>query len=399
MITDKYNFSLIGIIFLYIVSYNPFFFESFIDEKVRISIEITTLFLLFLPNLRSRVVDIFFGLLVIGTLYVFLLPRNPIDNLLGSFNKLFFLVLLLSILKNNIILLKYLIKSWIWFSFILCFSSIGAFLFFNFGVINFTPIDIGNIVSGIQGSYHFEFHPLLGNIDVKHFSNFDLGRASSFTYEGGLAAFIFGLNFFSPNSWFNSGKYKSFYIAANFLAGLATLSFAYLIFFCSYFLLKQLSLLFKYYSHRGVIIYLLLFTFLFFLLIPSFKYSSFPIRFDSSINDILLINNEKLINFLFGNGISFHENEYGGGINSGWIKLFLERGFFWFMSIIYLVVKLTKHNIWLLFFVLYYQLVFDLFFTPVSILFLAIAYSSLNYINKKSSRTKYYQNNKVRFSL
>jgi hypothetical protein len=230
----KISLLLIGlVVFIYALLYNPFLSESFIDTNVRVGIEVFVLFFLLMINLTYKPLSNIVWWLALATLYMALIMFgvNRFMDLVSSLNKFIFIFLLIGLLSQNRDVLDILIKFWIKLWYGLCLIAILAFLGYNSGTVNFSPMDLGQVTSGVEGSYYYLHNSLLGNVTPKTFFGIELGRASAFLYESGMLGIFCGINILSAKFWFDAPKDMTWFVRVNYLAGITSLSTTFIIFF------------------------------------------------------------------------------------------------------------------------------------------------------------------------
>jgi len=376
----KLSLSLIGlIVIIYVSLYNPFIFESFIDRNVRFGVEVSVLLLLLLINLTYKPLSNLIWWIALIMLYMVLIMFgvNKFTDLSSSLNKFIFIFFLIGLLRGNRDVLNILIKLWMQLWYVLCVIAVVAFLGYNSGAINFSPWDLGEATYGIKGSYYYLHSSILGNISPKIFFGMDMGRASAFLYEGGLLGVFCGINILSAKYWFETPKGSETFVRANYLAGITTLSTTFIIFFLVYFLLSNEWLKNKFSVMQRVVFYsFMLIVFLNFIVLVILEESSGSARLESLIFQLNIMGENSLNTFLFGNGIGYTINnfEFWGGVSSGWISIFVERGVLFLIFTMCLIVKLTKNSFSLLLFLIYCNFSFNVLLSPALLLIIGTTY-------------------------
>ena len=286
---------------IYVVVYNPFITESFIDRNVRVGIEVSVLLLLLSINLTYKHLSNVIWWITLAFLYTVLIMFgvNKFTDLASSLNKFIFIFSLIGLLSGNRDMPNILIKLWIHLWYGLCLIAIVSFLGYNSGVINFTPMDLGYVTSGVQGSYYYLHNPLLGNITPKQVFGSEVGRVSVFLYEGGLLGVFCGINILSAKYWFDTPKDSERFVKVNILAGVTSCSTTFIMFFSVYFLLSNKWLKSKFNNKSRIVIYICMLIALFDLIILGIlEESSGSVRFESLLLQLSIISENTLNTFL-----------------------------------------------------------------------------------------------------
>lgn len=370
---------------VYALSYHPFITESYLPVSVRIGIEGFVLFLLVMINLRYQyLVDVVWFIPVVlifgGTL---LLEMDTFVKLVSSFNKLGFLILAIGLLNGSRNILNTCIKMWIQLSYFLCIAAILAFVGYATGIISFFPMDFGESIGGVQGSYYYLHNAILGKLSPKTLFGIELAQVAGFMYEGGMLGIFFGLNILVARDWIDGSKKRKRFIRLNFIAGITTLSTTFFLFFSFYLLAKQALGEKKLKIDVRTIAFLFLGVLLIVTILASdyFEQTSAGVRLDNMASSFSIIVNSTWLTFLFGNGVGNTEEMFNVGINSGWISILVERGVIMLAFIVSLYATHTKHNRWLMFYIFYVNFAFNLFWDPSFLLVVAMSYACYKHKN------------------
>jgi len=92
--------------------------------------------------------------------------------------------------------------------------------------------------------------------------------------------------------------------------------------------------------------------------------------------------NSTFIYKIFGTGVSTFNKKYQFGIDSGWMRLLIERGLVMLVYVLALLYRYTKFNHWLMLYILYYNFSIPLFSFPLFYLLIALSYACY-YKNKR----------------
>ena len=366
------------LVFVYVLSYNPFIVESFLPRHIRIGIEGLLLFLLIVISLNRKYISIdmfWFIPIILGYLCMIFFEISTLRELISSFGKLAFLLLNVELLIRNQRALQSCTKIWIQLSYFLCIITIIAFVGYNSSIISFVPTSLGTLAFGeqVSTSYYYLNHNILGNITPRKLFGIDLGRATGFMYEPGYLAFFLGFNILGARDWIDDTRLRKRFVWLNVVAGIATISTTFFLFFTFYFLAKGI----KSKGNSKVIIarrivFLTLAVFFIVLILKSgyAGQTSGSDRLDQIVSYSSLVVNNSWLSFLFGNGVGVI------GINSGWIKVFIEQGAALLVILVTLFARLTKHNRWLMLYVFYCNFALSLFSTPLFLFLISISYAS-----------------------
>jgi len=381
------NFGVFAVllVFMYVLSNNPFIFESFIPRPVRIAIEGSVLLLLTAINLNRKYVTIYmFWIINIVLVYLcmILFEISTLSKLISSFNKLAFLLLIIGLLIRNQRALQNCIKIWIRLSYFLCVMTLIAFIGYNSAIISFVPTSLGSMVSGelVSTSYHYLHHNILGNILQRNLFGIELGRVSGIMYEPGYLAFYLGFNILVARDWIDDTRLRKRFVWLNIIAGIATLSTLFFFFFTFYFLIKKIKSKEKYKVNIArMIVFLALTVFIIVYVLNSgyIEQTSLSGRLNQFRDNYSLVLDNNWLSLLLGNDIGIQ------GSNSGWESIFIEKGVILLTIIFTLFFRLTKHNLWLMLYVIYCNIAIKLFFIP---LFLFLISMSFAYSYKKKSQ-------------
>ncbi len=372
------------LVFVYVLSYNPFIVESFLPRHIRIGIEGLLLFLLIVISLNRKYISIdmfWFIPIILGYLCMIFFEISTLLELISSFGKLAFLLLNVELLIRNQRALQNCTKIWIQLSYFLCIITIIAFVGYNSSIISFVPTTLGTLLNGGDAalSYYYFNHNILGNITPRQLFGINLGRVSGFMYEPGYLAFFLGFNILVARDWIDATRLRKRFVWLNVVAGITTISTTFFLFFTFYFLAKGI----KSKGNSKVIIarrivFLTLAVFFIVLILKSgyAGQTSGSDRLDQIVSYSSIIVNNSWLSFLFGNGIGVSAEKFGIGIDSGWIKVFIEQGVVLLVILVTLFARLTKHNRWLMLYVFYCNFALSLFSTPLFLFLISISYAS-----------------------
>ena len=357
------------IIFLYALIYGPFISQSFMPASVRIGIEGFILFLLFILTVQCRykkgIILLSIAFMIFGCIVIS--GADTANKVVSAFNKIIFFTLTIGLLCGNRKILNSCIKMWIKLWFFLGVMAIISFAGYTTSVINFSYLDFGEIDPGAK--YIYLNNLIFGNLMEKKFFDISFGRVAGYMYEPGLLSFFFGFNILIARSWVNEKQVRIF-MWVNLIAGLVTLSITFYFFMVTFFIAKSCFVENKF---KGIIIaatlFLLCTLFLFYTPDADFlNDTSFDNRLVRMSMAIDIIQNNTWFTALLGNGV-------GIAVTAGLVNIFIERGAIVLIFIFYLVVKCSKHNLWLMLYLFYCSFSFDMFWFPVYLLAIAMAYA------------------------
>lgn len=381
---SDFNFSLFvsWMLFVYALSYRPFITESYLPVPFRIGIEGFVLFLLAIVSLRYqyliKIVWFVSALLIFDCALLF--EMDTFIRLISSFNKLAFLILVLSMFNGNQRVLNACINIWIRFSYFLSIAALLAFISYATGLIAFPPMDLGESVSGVQGSYYYLHNDILGNLSPKKIFGIDTGRVAGYMYEGGLLGVILGLNILAARDWIEDAQKRKRFVLLNFIAGLTTFSTTFILFFGAYFLTKN-TLFGKNLDVRSkaksfILLGSMLIIFL--LLSDYLGKTSGGDRLERMRMYFSIVENNTWSTLLLGNGVGIALNKFNIGIDAGWVAILVERGILMLVFIVVLYTMLSKHNYWIMFYILCVNCAFNMFWDPLFLLVVAMSYANFN---------------------
>ncbi|OGQ57822.1 MAG: hypothetical protein A3J24_07550 [Deltaproteobacteria bacterium RIFCSPLOWO2_02_FULL_53_8] len=378
---------------VYALSYHPFITESYLPASVRIGIEGGVLFLLVMINLRYQyIVNIvwFIPVVLIFGCTLFL-EMDTFIKLVSSFNKLAFLILTIGLLNGNRGVLNTCTKMWVQLSYFLCIMAILAFFGYATKIIPFSPMYLGESVSGMEDGSYYLHNAMLGNLIPRQLFGIDFGRVAGFMYEGGMLGVVLGLNILMARDWIEDPKKRKRFVWLNFIAGITTLSTTFFLFFSLYYLVNRLGE--KVLNPRvGTFAFLFLGVLLIVFILGSdyFEQTSGSVRFERMAMYLNIVESSTWLTFLLGNGVGITIDKFGIGLDSGWLAILVERGVIMMVFVVILYATHTKHNWWLMLYIFYANFAFNLFWDPSFLLVVAMSYACFNY-NKKRSVVPVYQ--------
>jgi hypothetical protein len=384
--TTNMNLGVLAVllVFVYVLSYSPFIVESFLPRNIRIGIEVLLLLLLIVISLNRKYISIdmfWFIPITLGYLCMIFFEISTLSKLTSSFGKFAFLLLNIGLLIKNQRALQNCTKIWIQLSYFLCIMTIIAFVGYNSSIILFVSTNLSTPAHGwdAASSYYHLNHNILGNITPRTLFGIHLGRVSGFMYEPGYLAFYLGFNILVARDWIDDTRLRKRFVWLNVVAGITTFSTTFFLFFAFYFLAKEI----KSKGNSKIImskrIVFLTLTVFFIVLILKSGYAgetSASARLGRLVSYSSIIVNNSWLSFLFGNGIGVSAERFGIGIDSGWIKVFIEKGVVLLVILVTLFTRLTKHNRWLMLYVFYCNFALNLFSTPLFLFLISISYAS-----------------------
>jgi len=369
--------AIVLLLFVFVLCCDPFISTSYVPASLRISIEGSVLLLALAINLHyNRWGRCYLWLITITFLFVCfpILGTDTVLKVVSFYNKMVFLILVIGLLFSSIEVLRTFIIIWVVFWRLICYLSIIAFIGYLTHLIPFSYFEFGDINAG--SAYTYMHNSVLGNIVTKKMFGVEIGRVAGYIYEPGIIGFFYGFNVLVSRRWIADAKSARKFSFLNFAAGLTTLSMS-LIFFLLFFLFYK-----KMFSGKKFVIALKVS-----LLTPViagivfYALSSELMVFSSSADRIIrlelamdIIANNNWLTLLFGNGIGVALEQGGMGISSAIINIFVERGAITLLFIGFMFSKFLSHNKWLLFYLFYYSFMFEMFWYPVFLLGIAIAY-------------------------
>lgn len=360
------------VICAYMLIYPPFLSSAYVNIYLRLTLEIGLLcYLIIKSNIKYSIIFI----LILYIVYSFFsLGSDDLRNYISSLNKILFFILLISMLKKRQHLAKYLKNHWIIIWKILSISAIIAFLGYEFKIIKFSEFEFA------EGSYNYYINPILGALLPKNFFGVEMARVTGYMIEPNLLSFFFGFNLLIEKHIFENKSHKSF-IYLNAIAGLFTLSTTYMFFIIAYLVYIRLD---KLLANKLLIIILLVILLLVLINVITMdllEFSSASDRLLRMNSGLSLLRNNNIVTLLFGNGASFSSREVGMGISAGLLSVLVEKGLILLAVVILLMWKYSKFDLVLWLYLLYYNLVVELFWYPIFWVGISIAYATY-YHNK-----------------
>ncbi len=366
----------------FVAIYPPFLATTFETEykTIRLLFEGFILFSLSV-YLSKRDAEVFVILLVVGFLYMMNwgISTEKIENVLSHFNKFVFLLLIISALRrrNDLALLAR--NIWIVFWGYCSIAGMIGFVLMTTSVVN--PTLIVGTEEG-WGRYFYYNYPFIGNFTLRSTDLFYVPRYTGFLFESGMLSFFFGFNMVAAKHLVPDVKKCRLFFRANMIAGLLTVSFAFIIFLALFFILRT-RMVARVVSNKAIliagIIVLLIIT-ISTISIPDNTYELLPY---SSTDDRLwryalsieFLKAQSLGALVFGVGLfPFHE-AIGGGASAGLIDVLASRGVILLGVWLYVLYMKSKHVPGLFAFILLYSLAFDYWHFPLFAIGLGIVAS------------------------
>lgn len=367
------------LLFAYAFCYEPFVFISYLSAPLRISLEGFVLFLTLVINIYYKYSNMYRWLIAITFLFACfpLLGVDTVVKIVASYNKLLFLILVVGLFSCFSGVLKAALTMWIGLWRLLCYLSIGAFIGYSTHTIAFSELYFGDINEGALYSYMHNF--IFGNIVPRNFYDIEFGRVAGHMFEPGLASFFYGFNILVSRRWFADEKRARKFILLNFAAGLTTVSMTFL-FFIAFYIFTNVSLRRNKLNFELKVL-LVVGLIILYIAFSLYLISSGLMEFSSSDDRILrlqsameIMENNTWLSSLFGNGVGVSVNKMEMGISAGLLNILIERGAVTLLLIGLIFHRFSKHNRWLLFYLIYYNLMFEMFWYPIFLLGIAIAY-------------------------
>ncbi len=389
---DSYIVSLF--ICIYVLLSPPFVFSEYIPFSVRICLEAVPafLFILVLHSNKSQIFILLF-VWVMLVLMMFLATYSQFISVAYSCLKIIFLFLMISLFDNKKTLFNLIKNFWFGFWLFVASSALISFGVYQMEIVHFEYLDFSTVTG--SDSYHYYNNIFFGNIIQSHMFDIPVPRVTWYVFEPSILAFFFGLNVIVSDSFCVKKEYANKFKILNLFAGVVTFSNTFFIFFIFYGLFL--------FFNRGFLKYLFILLIPIFFVIVAWFINMVLVNPDivgfTSLGDRLerveianyYISNNTLLSFLFGNGVGVSAEQFGRGISSGILTIFIERGFLVFSFLLYVFYKYTKCNKHLLIYLFFYSLTFELVWYPLLLLVISVVY--------RASYVKIPDILKVRFEL
>lgn len=361
------------IICLCMLMYPPFLSSAYVSIYLRLALETGLLCYLIIKNkIKYNIIFI----LILYVIYGFLsVGSDDLKNYISSLNKILFFILLISMLKKRQDLAKYLKTYWIIIWKILSISAIVAFLGYELKIIKFSEFELA------EGSYLYYINPIFGALSPKIFFGVELVRVAGYMFEPNLLSFFFGFNLLIAKHIFDNNKSRKSFIYLNAIAGLFTLSTTYIFFIIAYLVNIILGKLLKNKLLKITLLIILSLVLIKVITIDLLEFSSATDRLLRMNEGLSLLRNNNIVTWLFGNGGGFASREIGMGISAGFLSALVEKGLILLAVVILLMRKYSKFDLVLWLYLLYYNLVVELFWYPIFWVGISIAYATY-YHNK-----------------
>lgn len=369
------SYSLVGFIvltlFVYALIYRPFISWMFIAPSIRLGIEGFIICLLVVINLRYRYSEGLLWLISLVVIFgcVLFFHLDTFIKLASTINKWVFLTLLIGLFIGNPKILHTSIKLWkILFS-VLCTMAIIAFVGYKTGLIPFSPLVL-------SGNYYFH-NPILGNLIPRRLFGTEFGRVTGFMHEGQYFGFFLGMNILLAKDWILDASSRTRFIWINLIAGIFTLSTTFFVFFTLYFLSTcsvggkkpDMVLRLMFFSVLGAMVIGLLIG------LNYFEQTSASIRIIRFFQNWSYFLHGDWLSMLLGYGTGIMRVELGIGFESGWFAILVDHGLIMFLLMASLFAMLTKHNRWLLFYILLTHFANNMFWSPLFLILIAMSYA------------------------
>lgn len=373
----------VGAILVYALFTRPLNSAFYLPTAVRAFVEIMPLILLVF-SVRS-----YFSPRIIGGVILFyylsinyLVNEASFQTSFLTFIKLFFLLVLLDILRNERTVFDLLKSAFIKFWVLVSASVIASALLFWMArdVFTYSPL----IVSDAGDAYSYYNNPFLGNIRISYFFGVAVAKVSWYFIEAGPLSFFFAFNFMSASYLIDDPKKRTRFQWLSLIAGMSTLSISFYIFLAfvlGYMLLSK----WKLYSAIGTVI-----------LLMAVALGSTEDMFESAQSDLAeffekhtsqndrarrfdifeqLLDESATKTIFIGNGAGLEGLDAESGISSGWFSHFAERGGVFAIMLMGYSLYLLRYQLPLFFVILYYNFAFEFFLFPIFSVMLGLAVS------------------------
>jgi len=366
---------------VYALIYHPFIFEYYIPRSFRLGVEGFLISLLLIISIKQdyfkNVIWLFPLLIVLAV--IFFLDIDNFSSIASLAGKVFIFLFSVDLfIKNQSarqVCLSMWKKLWLVFAILAILGFVGNLI----GLIPFQPMNFYRELGFDSDSRYYLHNPLFGNLTHRSFMGFMIDRTTGFMFEPAYLAFFFGFNVIAAKDLFDSQSEANNFVWVNFLGGVTTLSYSFLFLIIFFILLRSVANL-----SRSQISSLLIIPMIS-SLIFYFVYSDIIANTSAStrlvgLEVILDVMRQNSLQALFwGNGVGFTTREYGTGIDSAWLALIVERGMVLFLLLFSMFVKFTKSNLWILFYVFMYSLVFNMLLDPICLLGVALRYAAVTH--------------------
>lgn len=367
------NILFLFVLFFYTFLYNPFIFEAYVQSSFRITIELIVLMCLVMNlNFRDKNIYILLSLIVMYGVYW---GTELIPEMGGGLTKIVFLVFLINYLLEREFFLRQCSNALVMISSIAALMSLAAFFGYLLDLLPFTAYDINFDLNGEVGNYEFIHNSLLGNLLPREIFGTLLGRACWWMFEGQYLGAFFGICFIGLKDAALVLAWRKRYQFLILLGGITTLSTSFLIFFTFYFLLNFIESLIK--KKLSILNVAVIFFSTLLLLFTFFKgffesYTSFLPRLSATIDYLQTINKMGTLDLIFGFGKLGIVNISSSGIDYGWALVFLQFGTLISIFILIIFIQLTKHDKYLMLYLIFINSTFNLTISPFFLLIITV---------------------------
>lgn len=364
-----------AIFMVFVFLYPPFLPSVFTMEYkiIRLFLEGILLFCMALNLLRTNPkIHVFLFSILCLYLTNVVLSSEQIENALSYFNKFAFLLLLVALLQSNFRFAHALKKLWIWFWVYCSIIGIVGSLLVLTNLVNLT------LYPGFEnGAYYY--YPFIGNFCFKTTDLFRIPRYCGFMTEPILFGFFSGFNMLIAKNLIIDPKQSKKFFYLNLLAGLMTVSYAFMI-FLMFFSLLRFRIIHRLVSHKVMIvccIVLGVISLSIFNGIPEnmdglLPYSSLSARIQRYLVSIDFLTNASFLTLIFGAGIVSFQDTIQGGASAGIFDVLASRGIILFGIWGYILHKYAKMVPGLFVYIVFYSLVIDYWHFPLFLVGLAL---------------------------
>jgi hypothetical protein len=194
-------------------------------------------------------------------------------------------------------------------------------------------------------------------------------------FEGQYLGAFFGICFIGLKDAALVLAWRKRYQFLILLGGITTLSTSFLIFFTFYFLLNFIESLIK--KKLSILNVAVIFFSTLLLLFTFFKgffesYTSFLPRLSATIDYLQTINKMGTLDLIFGFGKLGIVNISSSGIDYGWALVFLQFGTLISIFILIIFIQLTKHDKYLMLYLIFINSTFNLTISPFFLLIITV---------------------------
>ena len=374
-----------GLIFLYALLSDPFIFFIFVPSPIRMLVLLIPMVLvLYALTIKSELKYKAMVFIFLSIVLMYSLKNLDLSGTIIKYSVQFLFLISLFIYTKKTEINRKMLQAWFWFWIYVSLCVIFSFFIFKSNLMTFPP----KFLSETSGNtdYYYSHIPLIGNFVNYSFLGFQVPKSSWYVFEPGMIAYFFGFNVLL-SSYLSYYKVSSSNILifkyVNMLGGFFTFSSTFILFLVGYVVYLSFRWL-KSNTLKMIIIFLgvLLIYYAIYYVINGglLEFTSFGNRSNRTLFGLKMISQSNIFDLLFGAGLGSPIEQYGAGLSSGLLSIFVEQGLVFLIFTLVIIFLMLRGKLDLFMFIIFYLLAFNPIYYPMTAIGLYLAYNTRNHI-------------------